>query len=600
MDSTHEHTTQADRDNFERAQRAASQVKVAPSKQGLTDKQMEKLADVILAFSQTMSGIKLHDYEMEFGWRLIYSVLTEDAEEITALFSRQSGKTETVACTVCGLLVMLPVLAEKLPHDERLSKFKQGFWVGIYAPHYHQANIMFRRMKARMYSQESKSVLLDPDIDIDLTKKNVIENLRLPNGSYVHCGTAAPQSKIEGETFHLIICEEAQDIDRGVLRSSIHPMAAATAGSLVKIGTPSRERSDFYEACRRNKRSDVVKGITRSKKRRHYEFDYTVAQRNNFRYRKYVQKEKERLGEESDDFRMKYRLHWLLERGMFVNPDMFEECGIQEDDFLLVTKGSSGRKQKIKFRRSRNLITYDPTTPKILASIDVGKANSTVVTIGRPFYDMPIDYADGTRYPLHVWNWLELQGDDHEKQHPDILAFIANYRISDIIIDTTGKGDPVYSRIAAELRDQDIMVHPFIFSSTSKDKGYKALLQEINSRRLTYPAGSGAARTQKWKSFHLQMTDLRKGWRGNTMVVQKDATSNEARDDYCDSLMMLNWLANVGSSMEVEEADNMLLGRVARLASGGDVHGAVRAMRQRLKTYRKNIRRQNNRPSKWD
>jgi hypothetical protein len=331
MESTHE--TDTFRENLAGAQAA---VKPFVGQEGLTDKQMEKLADVILGFSQTMCGVTLHDYELEFGWRLIYSILIEDAEEITALFSRQSGKTETTAVCVCGLLIMLPVLAEKLRHDDRISKFSKGFWVGIYAPHYHQSNIMFRRMKSRMYSQESKSTLLDPDIDIDLTKKNLVENLRLPNGSFVHCGTAAPQSKIEGETFHLIICEEAQDIDRNVLRSSIHPMAAAVAGSLIKIGTPSRERSDFYEACRRNKRSDVVRGNTRSKKRRHYEFDYTVAQRNNPRYRKYVEKEKERLGEESDDFRMKYRLHWLLERGMFVSPDMFEECGIREDDFFAV------------------------------------------------------------------------------------------------------------------------------------------------------------------------------------------------------------------------------------------------------------------------
>lgn len=889
---------------------------------GLTDKQMEKLADVVLSFSQAMCGVTLHDYELEFGWRLIYSVLVEDAEEITALFSRQSGKTETTAVCVCGLLVMLPVLAEKLRHDRRIAKFAAGLWVGVYAPHYHQSNIMFRRMKARMYSQEAKSTLLDPDIDIDLTKKNVIENLRLPNGSFVHCGTAAPQAKIEGETFHLIICEEAQDIDRSVLRSSIHPMAAAcitgdswvpvddgrfiqlrdigvtqktccfdenlkycekyplrhidsgeqecirmqlnsgkeitgtldhpvifkprayprkpkweelqhievgsqiavprslpmfgsnsigraearilgmlvgdgsyhkdcspafagedaelhefleqwviskggrikeqrfhtaskgrrfseirclsdvgkgsakgknpviellrnggiygqtkdkkrvplsiwtapkeevaafigglvdtdggvnvthrrctvdiaqsnreileevsrlylkfgihsrlreceangngyakkgskyfrldvsdkdsieifikeiellvrrkadalrkasgvlssrrskrrasvivgsgdsrhaveldndlvwervvcvervgkrqvfdiempdpthnfvangivvhnTAGTLIKIGTPSRERSDFYEACRRNKRSDVVRGKTRSKKRRHYEFDYTVAQRNNPRYRKYVEKEKERLGEASDDFRMKYRLHWLLERGMFVSPDMFEECGIREDDFLVVTKGNRTRKKQIKFRRSRNLITYDPTTPKIVAAIDVGKENSTIVTIGRPFWDMPIGYADGTRFPLHIWNWLELQGDNHEEQHPQILGFLANYRISDVIIDATGKGDPVYTRIAADLSEHDITVHPFIFSASSKDRGYKALLQEINSKRLTYPAGAAAARTQKWKNFHMQMTDLRKSWRGTTMVVQKDVSSDEARDDFC-------------------------------------------------------------------
>lgn len=674
--------------------------------------------------------------------------------------------TETVAVTVCGMLIMLPLLAEKIPGDPRLIKFAKGFWVGIYAPHLHQSGIMFRRMKTRMYSRESKEVLLDPEIDMDLTKKQVIENLRFPNGSFVYCGTAAPQSKIEGDTFHLLICEEAQDIGREVLRSSIHPMAAALAGTLVKIGTVSRERSDFYDACRRNRRSDIVKGETRSRKRKHFEFDYTVAQRNNPRYQKYVEKEIERLGFDSDEFRMKYRLHWLLEKGMFVNPDMFEECGLVEADVLKVHRGVVGARRVIKFPRSSNLVTYDPVTPKVIASIDVGKEFSTVVTIGRPFYEMPIDYAGSTRFPLHIWNWLELQGEDHEIQHEKILSFLANYRISDVIIDATGKGDPVYSRIAADLHSQEIVVVPFIFSASSKDKGYKVLLQEINSKRFTYPAGAAAARTNKWKNFHLQMTDLRKSWRGSTMVVQKDGKSKEARDDYCmsedmevltmegwrgidsidkrslvacydpgdssvkyarpsriirrelryheymihlesdvvdqlvtdnhkllyerklhdgrwvsevglarsllseladriaipvgavrksrdgkyyvclpgnrlgrlkrvgqqeysgrvwcvtvptgfflcrrndkisitgncDSAMMLNWLVNVGVSMEVEESDNILLGRVARLATAGDIHGAVRSMSNRLKTYRKNMERLTNRRrnSKWD
>ncbi len=520
-------------DNLDQAEEVLKDTPFETKKGRLTDKQLCKLTDVILSFSQMMCGIDLHDYELEFGWRVIYSILVEDAEEITALFARQSGKTETVAVTVCGLMVMLPLLAEKIPHDDRIVKFKDGFWVGIYAPHYHQSDIMFRRMKARMYSQESKATLLDPEIDIDLTKKKVIENLKLPNKSSVHCGTAAPQSKIEGETFHLIICEEAQDIDRNALRSSIHPMAAATAGSLVKIGTVNRVKSDFFEACKRNKRSDIVHGRTRAAKRKHFEFDYTVAQRNNPKYRKYVEKEIERLGYDSDDFRMKYRLHWLLERGMFVNSDMFDECGIKEADYLKVYKGGRGRRRAIKFMRSHNLITYDPSTQKIVASVDVGKEFSTVVTIGRPFYDMPIDYADTIRFPIHIWNWLELQGDDHEEQHSKILDFLANYRISDVIVDATGKGDPVYSRLAADLRSLDIAVHPFIFSATSKDRGYKAFLQEINSKRFTYPAGPMAARTQKWKRFQLQMTDLRKTWRGNTMVVQKDKTSDEARDDYC-------------------------------------------------------------------
>lgn len=476
-----------------------------------------------------------------------------------------SGKTEAAAVVVCGLAVLLPVFARHLPSEPRATKFLGGLWVGIYAPGYDQAGIMWNRMRSRMYSPSSRAMLLDPDIDIDLAA-NRSRNLVLPNGSHIDCSTAAPQANIEGKTYHLVLFDECQDISSSVIKSSIHPMTTAVAGSLVKIGTCNRKKSEYYHACRRNKRSDVRGGRARSKFRNHFEFDYTVAQRYNPRYKKACEQEKQRLGEDSDDFRMKYRLHWLLDRGMYVNPDLFEECGIKgEGQNLTITRGKGKSVRKIVFVRSANAVTRDPKTKNQIAAIDVGRANSTVVTVGKVFWDCPVDFGGTTRYPVHVQNWLELQGDDHEAQHPQILAFLKNYQLSDVVVDATGKGDPIYSRLAADLDEYDIAVHPFIFSASSKDIGYKVLHQEIAERRLTYPAGAAASRLIKWQKFYGQMCDLEKEWRGQILVVHKPKDIN-ARDDFPDSLMLLCWVANVRGTMEIEEADNFLLGRAARWA----------------------------------
>jgi hypothetical protein len=342
-----------------------------------------------------LTGIDLFPYEYEFCWRIVFSLLREDADEITALFARQSGKTETVAITVCGCCVILPLLARELAHDSRISKFKDGVWAGIYGPTYYQAGIMWNRMRARMYSASAKQVMLDPEINIDMEGES--EDMTLPNGSFVRCGTASPQSKIEGETYHLMLLEESQEIPTSKIRSELHPMCASTAGTIVKIGTPNQKKSEFYEACRRNSRYDVAKGLVRSKKRLHFEYDYLEVQRYNPRYRKYVQKEIERLGEDSDDFRMKYRLQWLLERGMFVNPDLFKECGIKStDQALKITIGKGKRKRKIKFARSPMVITNDSKNDHVVA-IDIGRAMlllenhfgtvafDTVMTIGFQF-----------------------------------------------------------------------------------------------------------------------------------------------------------------------------------------------------------------------
>lgn len=548
------------------AEAAVSQLGGFP-KRDLTDEECERLADVVLAFCEQMCDVELYPYEQEFGWRIIFSLLREDADEITALFSRQSGKTETVAVVVDGCMVLLPVLAKALYWESRISKFKDGLWCGIYAPSYDLAGIMWKRMRTRMYSKHAKEVMLDPDIDIDLARE--WENMTLPNGSYVDCGTASRQTAIEGKTYHLILLEETQDIDSQKIRASIHPMAAATAGTLVKIGTPNTAKSEFFESCRRNKRADVNAGRLRHRHRLHYEYDYTVAQQYNPRYRKYVEKERQRLHEDSDEFRMKYKLHWLLERGMFINSDLFEECGIKglgEDISIDAPRDrhTRGRPLQIKFVRSPNVITFDPDEEGQVASIDVGKGNSTVITVARVFWNGAVPFGEELRYPIHVSNWLEIFGDDHEEQHPQILDFLKNYRLMTVIVDATGKGDPIYSRLAAELDKFNINVEPFIFSASSKDLGYKILLQEIHNRRITYPAGSRATRLIKWQRFYNQMVDLEKMWNGPRMVVRKALDDKNARDDYPDSLMMLCYLVNAAERTEVEQAPNPLIGREAR------------------------------------
>ena len=86
-----------------------------------TDKTVEKayagristteLVNRIYNFCEVYSGRVMYPYQGQFSKRIIRSVLENDGAEITALFSRQSGKTETVAITVGGLMIILPQLA---------------------------------------------------------------------------------------------------------------------------------------------------------------------------------------------------------------------------------------------------------------------------------------------------------------------------------------------------------------------------------------------------------------------------------------------------------------------------------------------------------
>lgn len=553
------------------------------------------IAEKAFQFCMEATGIRLYAYQQEFGLRIVQSLLLEDGEEVTALFARQSGKTETVAVVVDGLMVLLPTLANMkdehgnytpMAMDSRISKYRDGLWCGIFAPIHEQAGIMHSRMALRMSSKKMRETAADPEIDIDIPGGR--KCLQLPNGSYCDCHSAAPQSNIEGRTYHLILVEECQDVSNYKLRKSIHPMAAATGGSIVKIGTPSPQRNDFYDACERGRRKAAIRGP--NDLQTHFEFDYEYPARANPRYKKYIGKEIERLGFDSDEFRMAYRLHWLLERGMFVEPELFDRCGISRRDKLKIRR----RGVTHTFVRPDYPTTTDRTTPMQVAAIDIGRTNdSTVITIAKVFWDAPVKVGSEDRFPVHLVNWLEIQGDDHEEQYPQIIGFLANYNLGLLTIDATGRGDPIYSRVKADLepggrvevrmRDGSkrffdfpvagIRVVPFVFSLQSKSNGYMLLRTEIRDQRMTYPAGTGARRQAKFRRFVQQMYDLEKSWRGQWMQVQapeEKGRKGDAHDDYPDSLMMLVWLVNRLSFTNVEVADSALIQRTGeRLNASG-------------------------------
>jgi hypothetical protein len=141
-------------------------------------------------------------------------------------------------------------------------------------------------------------------------------------------------------------------------------------------------------------------------------------------------------------------------------------------------------------------------------------------------------------FPVHVSNWMEIHGDNHEAQYPQIVQFLKNYRLDNVLVDATGRGDPVYERLAADLEQYDVPVTPFVFSQQSKHIGYSLLLQELQTRRLTYPAGAAVRRLAKYRRFVQQFYDLEKSWRGKYMSVAAPK-GRDAHDDYPDSLMLL-------------------------------------------------------------
>ena len=508
-----------------------------------------ELVNMIYNFCEIYSGKVMYAYQTQFSKRIIRSVLENDGAEITALFSRQSGKTETIAITVGGLMIILPEMA-KMPmfaDDQRLSMFKDGFWVGIFAPSQRQAQITYGRMKSRLQCKESIAVLEDPDFRLEFTTSNG-QTVALSNGSFCTAISASDGSNIEGESFKFIICEECQDISNYKIRKSIHPMGAAYNATICKIGTATTFKGDFYEAINRNKK-EYQDGKIRI--RNHFEYNYKVVMKYNPKYAKYIEREKRSLGEQSDEFRMSYNLEWIISRGMFVSIDKLEKtCG---DKFL-------------------NRVESDYVATHV-AGIDVGggsaknknEADSTIITIVEVDWNNPVLMESSTdeetgedivylAYNTYIKDWKEIkpeEAEDYEVQYQMIMEYLKNFKVAKIVIDATREAS-LGQRIRANVRSEVIL---FTFSTVSKSEIYKHLQTEISTGRARFPMGEETQNSVEYKKFIQQLGDLQKGYSGSNLVVSHPQERG-AHDDYPDSWALSVWGAKDAGQIDNTETQN--------------------------------------------
>lgn len=464
---------------------------------------IDQLVDRIMLFMVELVGYELFAYEDEPARRIVESVIINDGAEISVLFSRQSGKTETLADVVAVLMILLPRLAPMFP--DLLGKFAAGFWVGTFAPTEDQASILYGRIVDRLTSERAIGILLDEEIDDYVVGKG--KELKLKKcGSLVRMQTVNPRAKIEGRTFHLIIVDEAQDADEFTVRKSVHPMGAFVNATLVKTGTPTTHKGDFYKAIQLNKRMQTKHGARQN----HYEADWRVCAKYNKNYGRYVRSEMLRLGPDSDEFMLAYGLKWLLERGLFITQTKLDDLG----------------------DRTMECIPAYWQSPVVVGIDPARKQDSTVVTVVYVNWDQP-DHLG--YYDHRVLNWLELHGDDWEPQYAQIVEFLANYDVLGIAVDTQGVGDAVAQRLDVLMPRTEVFA--LASDNASQSLRWKHLLQLIERNMIGWPAHSKTKRLRKWKRFYQQMLDLEKRWDGAFFLAEAPEEA-EAHDDFPDSLAL--------------------------------------------------------------
>src|SRR5690606_31555471 len=262
-----------------------------------TQKFVNDLVKKTLVIVDELSGHPLYDYQRPFAARIIESLIINDGATITALFARQSGKSETVANVVAATMVLFPVLAKVYP--DLMGKFREGLWVGAFAPTDEQADTLYGRIVSRLTSDRALEIMSDPDINDAIKAKGRTVTLR--SGSLVRRQTAHPRALIEGRTYHLILLDEAQGADERVVNKSIARMGAATNATNFFTDTPSYENGVSYNQIQQNKRTQLKRGDMQNQ----FEAEYRAAGKANPNYKKFVASEKLRIGEDSEEFKQR-------------------------------------------------------------------------------------------------------------------------------------------------------------------------------------------------------------------------------------------------------------------------------------------------------
>jgi len=509
-----------------------------------------ELVEKMIVLAGELAGSKLYPYQVEFARAILTAVLEREAEEITALWARQSGKSQSLSAILGALMILMPYFAARFPEDDRfcyydkrsdtVRSYTDGFWTGVFAPKKEQAGIIFNRIKRFFTREVAKAIFREAGVTFEC---NNGDRVRLSNGSFIKCSTASDQANIEGDTLHLGIQDESQDISDEKANKSIGPMLAATGGTIVKIGTANARKSHFYNSVRRNERRAVQGG-----RQYHFFVHWKTAAACNTFYERYVRKEMIRLGETSDEFKMAYECKWMLERGQAITEDVFNNRTV-----------ISGMYSGLLLRRRRGM--------HYVAGIDFGKMHdSTVVTLLEVDWDNPREILEAydeeqgnisiPLYGKHVAGWLEMLGDDYEAQMAQIRKYLQPWGVERLALDYTGVGVALGDRARTCFPGAEVILVPF--SDDSKDRIGRQLLADIHGGYLTWPGGPDLATMQCYRSFKEQMCDLEKEYKRGLLSLHHPELRN-AHDDYPDSLALgVDAASQTPFGGEVEEVEGGL------------------------------------------
>jgi len=346
--------------------------------------------------------------------------------------------------------------------------------------------------------------------------------------------SAEPGANVAGHTCHTLLeVDEAQDVDAEKFDKDFRPMASTTNATTVYYGTAWSETDLLAQMKARHLELERRDGI-----RRHFEFDWRVVAHFNPAYARFVEGERQRLGEDHPLFQSQYCLRPLPGGGRLFHPAQ-----------LALLEGTHLRARTPA--RTPGLLGY-------IAGLDVGgealsagrDPDRTVLTLARVVQRT----ARGTRHAalepdprIEVLDHVTWSG----APHTEIVAALARllrdlWRVQRLVVDATGLGEGLAGSLAALQGGPEVV--RLRFTETLKSRLGYGLLAAVNGGRLALYQDDGSAEARACRD---QCRLARATYRPNRAL----AFAVDPSDGHDDSLLSLAL---------VVEAATGLVPRVAR------------------------------------
>jgi len=354
--------------------------------------------------------------------------------------------------------------------------------------------------------------------------------------------SAEGSSSVVGHTADILLeVDEAQDVSKEKYSKEFRPMGSASNVTTVLYGTTWDSNSLLEEVKQSNLELEKSDGI-----RRHFRYDWQEVGRHNSDYVKFVQVERQRLGENHPLFRTQYALLPIVGGGALLSRQQIalilgeqqrrsqpegrksyvagvdlagergQEMLLPEASSLLSLPGASATKQ-----------SHDERSLNFACNCETENQDSTVITIAE------VDVGNPSQPLLKVVEQYQWTGTPHSQLYHQMVDIFQNvWDCRRIVVDATGIGQPVASFLRKELGNRVI---PFTFSSKSKSALGFELLSLVNSGRLKMYRQDGS---REYKETMFELEKARAQYRPNqTMNFYVD--QQEGHDDFLISLALV-------------------------------------------------------------